>query len=117
MSRSRPASSGAQVRERCPRHPDGRVRLNGRDLGVVWCPPWRVDISAAVRPGENLLEIEVVNFWPNRLIGDAKLPPEKRLTKTNIRAFQADAPLMPSGLLGPVRIVEAKRRSASGQTH
>ncbi len=86
-------------------HELARVRLNGRDLGVVWCPPWRVDISAAGRPGENRLEIEVVNLWPNRLIGDARLPPEQRRTRTNIRAFKADSPLMPSGLLGPVTIV------------
>jgi len=51
----------------------------------------------------NVLEIVVVNCWPNRLIGDAALPPEKRLTRTNI-TFKKDAPLMPSGLLGPVMI-------------
>jgi hypothetical protein len=63
-----------------------------------------VDISAAVRAGENNLEISVVNLWPNRLIGDAALPPEKRFTETNIRKFVATTPLLPSGLLGPVTI-------------
>jgi len=87
-----------------------RVRINGRDLGVVWCPPWRIPVPAdALKESNNKLEIEVVNFWPNRLIGDAKLPPAERRTRTNIAKF--DQPkgdthyttLMPSGLLGPVR--------------
>ena len=80
------------------------VRLNGQNLGVVWCPPWRVEITAAVREKENMLELNVVNFWPNRLIGDAALPPEKRRTATNITKFTADSPLMESGLLGPVTL-------------
>ena len=53
-----------------------RVRLNGRDLGVVWCSPWSVDITDAVRAEGNRLEIEVANLWPNRLIGDQLLPPD-----------------------------------------
>ena len=65
-----------------------RVELNGRDLGVVWCPPWTVEIPAGLlKEKGNQLEIEVVNFWPNRLIGDGKLPMEQRRTKTNINAF------------------------------
>jgi hypothetical protein len=67
-----------------------RVKLNGRDLGVVWCPPWRVEIPAGLlKENNNQMEIEVVNFWPNRLIGDGKLPAEQRRTKTNITAFYA----------------------------
>ena len=81
------------------------VRLNGQRLGVVWSPPFRVNIAEAVRPTGNRLEIEVVNFWPNRLIGDDALPAEKRLTRTNIRKLTKDTPLMESGLLGPVRIL------------
>jgi hypothetical protein len=80
------------------------VRLNGKHLGVVWCAPWRVEITEAVRGRGNELEIDVVNLWPNRLIGDAGLPPEKQLTKTNVRTFKAGAPLLPSGLLGPVKL-------------
>ena len=80
-----------------------RVRLNGRDLGVVWTAPWRVDISGAVKEKGNELEIEVVNTWLNRLVGDAHLPPEKRLAKTNIQ-YGPNQPLMPSGLLGPVTV-------------
>ncbi|MRG48031.1 glycosyl transferase family 2 [Chitinophaga sp. SYP-B3965] len=79
------------------------VKLNGKSLGIVWTAPWRVEITSAVKTGTNLLEIEVVNLWPNRLIGDAALPPEKRLTNTNI-PFKSDAPLLSSGLLGPVTI-------------
>ncbi|MBM3888978.1 MAG: hypothetical protein FJ388_07600, partial [Verrucomicrobia bacterium] len=57
-----------------------RVRLNGRDLGIVWTAPWRVDITNTLKAGANELEIAVINLWPNRLIGDAAQPPEKRLT-------------------------------------
>jgi hypothetical protein len=46
-----------------------------------------------------------VNFWPNRLIGDAALPPERRLTTTNVTTYKKDSPLLPSGLLGPVRLM------------
>jgi len=86
-------------------HEEAVVKLNGQNLGVVWNKPARVDISGAVLTGENSLEITVVNLWPNRLIGDASLSPEKRFTETNIRKFVATTPLLPSGLLGPVRIV------------
>jgi hypothetical protein len=86
------------------------VRVNGKSCGIVWAPPFRVDITDAVRPGMNQLEVDVVNFWPNRLIGDAKLPAAQRRTRTNITKFEqakGDAnytTLMPSGLLGPVRL-------------
>jgi hypothetical protein len=82
-----------------------QVRLNGKDLGVVWTAPWQVEITDAVKPAGNLLEIDVVNLWPNRLIGDAALPPEKRLTTTNVTAYTKDSPLLPSGLLGPVTLL------------
>lgn len=81
------------------------VKVNGQSCGIAWTPPFAVDITSAVKPGENSLEIDVVNFWPNRIIGDQFLPPEKRLTKTNIRAFTKATPLMKSGLLGPVCIL------------
>ena len=85
-----------------------RVRLNGKDLGVVWCPPWRVEITDAVKPGGNTLEIEVVNLWPNRLAGDSDLPAEQRRTQTNFPAGQQQPPLS-SGLLGPVRVMAGNR--------
>ena len=84
-----------------------QVRLNGKDLGIVWTPPFRVDITDAVKPAGNVLEIEVVNFWPNRIIGDQSLPPDQRLTRTNIRKLTKDTALMESGLLGPVRVLRA----------
>jgi hypothetical protein len=80
------------------------VRLNGRELGVLWQKPFRVHATAAARAGTNHLEIDITNLWPNRLIGDAALPPEERLTRTNITKFHAGTPLLPSGLLGPVRV-------------
>jgi hypothetical protein len=82
------------------------VRLNGQNLGILWAPPFRVEMTGAVQAGTNRLEIEVVNFWPNRIIGDASLPPEKRLTRTNIRKLTKDTALMESGLLGPVQVLE-----------
>ena len=84
-----------------------RVRLNGPELGVVWTAPWRVEITAAVKPRDNHLEIDVVNLWPNRLIGDAAQPPERRFTKTNVPGIRPDWPLFSSGLLGPVRLTAA----------
>ena len=86
-------------------HNMARVRLNGRDLGVVWCAPWRVDVTSTARGKDNQLEIEVANLWPNRLIGDAALPPEERWTKSNVTTYRKESPLLPSGLLGPVRIL------------
>jgi hypothetical protein len=81
-----------------------QVRLNGKDLGVLWTKPFRAEITGPVRPTGNVLEIDVVNLWPNRLIGDATLPPEERLAKTNI-TYQKDSPLLDSGLLGRVNLL------------
>ncbi len=84
------------------------VRLNGKNLGIVWAPPFRVQITDAVKAAGNTLEVEVVNFWPNRIIGDQLQPADARLTKTNIRKLTRDATLMESGLLGPVRLLEQR---------
>jgi hypothetical protein len=76
--------------------------------------PWRVEVTAAVQPTSNRLEIDVINLWPNRLIGDAALPPEKRLTKTNVQKFYqppaggGEHKLLESGLLGPVTLQAAQ---------
>ncbi len=104
-----------------------RVKLNGEDIGVVWCAPWRINISNALQEGENVLEIEVANRWINRLLGDSQSP------DANVRTVQFDNGLMgglkyrtgrytfttkaamgsfnfkdplSSGLLGPVSIQE-----------
>jgi hypothetical protein len=87
-------------------HELAEVKVNGKSCGTVWCPPFRADVTDAVTPGENKLQIEVVNFWPNRVIGDASLPQEQRLTRTNIRKLTAATPLEPAGLLGPVQLFE-----------
>ena len=89
-------------------HEVAEVRLNGRSLGVVWAPPFRVEITDVVKAAGNRLEVEVVNFWPNRIIGDQFLAPEKRFTRTNIRRLTKETPLMVSGLLGPVRVMERR---------
>ena len=98
-------------------HDIARVKVNGIDCGIAWKQPYDVRIERAVKEGANLLEIEVVNCWQNRLIGDAALPPEERYTQTNVvleRASAAPMPryrgylstdtLEPSGLLGPLEL-------------
>jgi hypothetical protein len=81
------------------------VKVNGKSCGIVWCPPWQVDITPALRPGNNQLTVEVVNFWPNRIIGDSMLPANQRLTRTNIRKLTSQNPLEDAGLFGPVRLL------------
>ena len=77
------------------------VRLNGTLLGSLWCAPWRLEITEAVTAGENTLEVTVANLWHNRMVGDATLPAEQRLTRSNATRNPGD-PLLASGLLGPV---------------
>ena len=111
------------------------VRLNGRQIGTVWCAPWRLDITDALKPGENQLEIRVANLWPNRLIGDEKLPPDAaygpkgnllripawlrnanplrpplRRTFATWKHYTAHSRLLPSGLLGPVRLLSSAQQ-------
>jgi hypothetical protein len=85
------------------------VRLNGRELGTLWLAPWRVDITGVIRAGENTLEIEVVNVWNNRLVGDAALPAGQRQTFLLAPTVKQNAPLLPAGLLGPVTVQHAVR--------
>ena len=70
---------------------------------MAWTAPWRVELTSGIRRGTHQLESDVVNLWPNRLLGDKALPPEKRFTRTNI-PLPADARLLSSGLLGPVTL-------------
>jgi hypothetical protein len=105
-----------------------RLKLNGKDLGLLWKPPYQADITEAVKSGENTLEIRVVNLSINRMIGDEQLPedskrnengtlkewppwllegkpsPTGRFTFTSWRMWKKDSPLQESGLLGPVTI-------------
>jgi hypothetical protein len=89
-------------------HEVASVRLNGRDLGVLWTKPARVDINDALKAAWNALEVTVVNLWPNRLIGDEALPKELRVTETNMHKFGSASPLLPSGLIGPVTVLSVR---------
>jgi hypothetical protein len=80
------------------------VRINGTTVRTLWRPPFRVDITDAIRRGSNRVEIDVTNLWVNRLIGDAQ-PGAQPHTFTTGPTYSAQAPLRPSGLLGPVRVL------------
>jgi hypothetical protein len=87
------------------------IYLNGENMGILWKPPYQKDITWAAKEGENTLTLEVANTWSNRLTGDGLLPEGERYTKTNItgpdlqkNTLWKDAPLLESGLLGPVAI-------------
>lgn len=84
------------------------VRVNGKELATLWMPPYRLDITAAVKPGANMLEVDVVNTWNNRLVGDAALPVEQRLTSITAATVTKDTPLTPAGLVGPVHLRDVK---------
>ncbi len=80
------------------------VRVNGKMLGTLWHAPYQIDIRPALVPGNNSLDIRVANLWVNRLIGDAQKDAVKIAT-TSQPTYRADAPLRPSGLIGPVRLL------------
>lgn len=84
------------------------VFVNGKSAGTVWKAPYHLDISGVAKPGKNALEIRVANLWVNRLIGDAQ-PGAKPITFTTLKTYRADAPLRPSGLLGPVSLSVEQR--------
>ena len=110
-----------------------RVKVNGKDFGLLWKPPFLLDVTDAVSAGENRLEVGVTNLWPNRMIGDEQLPedslrnpdgtlkrwpdwlrqgkpsPTGRQTFTTWRLWKKSDPLLKSGLLGPVRLVPTER--------
>ena len=85
------------------------IRMNGTDLDILWTPPCLVLMGDVLKPTGNQLEIEVVNSWRNRLIGDRDKPAAQRLTQTNV-TIKPDWQLQTSGLLGPVRLVVASDR-------
>jgi hypothetical protein len=84
------------------------VRVNGRDLGTLWFAPWRVDITDAVQAGTNVLEVDIVNVWNNRLVGDLSRPQEQRYTFILAPTVKQSAPLLRAGLLGPVRLLRSQ---------
>ncbi|MCU0961478.1 MAG: LamG domain-containing protein, partial [Pirellulaceae bacterium] len=83
------------------------VRVNSQPLGTLWCAPYRVEITRAVRAGDNQLDVDVINAWNNRLVGDLTLPVDQRRTSLALPVLSATTPLMPAGLLGPVQIEAA----------
>lgn len=83
------------------------VTVNGKPVGgVLWKPPFQVDVAPMLHAGSNHVTIKVTNLWPNRMIGDLQPGVTKRYTFTDFHAFRPDSPLLESGLLGPVRILE-----------
>ncbi len=121
------------------------VKLNGKDMGVLWYPPYTLDVTGVIKPGENTLEISVTNNWANRLIGDEQEPadfewgsdrginghamkaypawfiknqprPSKgRKTFSIWYYYRKDSPLLPAGLAGPVRLLSADQKILSGK--
>ncbi len=85
-----------------------KVKVNGQYAGGVWTYPYRVDITPLLQAGKNTLEVEVVSTWRNRLIGDAALAPDQRVTSVNFDIVTPGEPLQSSGLLGPVKIIAEK---------
>jgi hypothetical protein len=83
------------------------VSVNAQPLGILWKAPFRVDVTSALKAGANTLEIRVTNLWVNRLIGDQQ-PGATKYTYTAVEFYRADSPLLPSGLIGPVRIVRSE---------
>jgi hypothetical protein len=86
-----------------------QVKVNGKNAGGLWTAPWEIDITKFVSSVNNTLEIEVVNLWVNRMIGDSKLPADQRPTWLANNFFTPNDPLQPSGLLGPVLITRKKQ--------
>jgi hypothetical protein len=82
-----------------------QVSVNGMSLGIVWKPPFRVDATGAMKVGANAVVLKVTNLWVDRLIGDQQPNVAKKYTYTAQQFYRANSPLLPSGLLGPVRIV------------
>jgi hypothetical protein len=85
-----------------------QIKINGKAAGALWTAPWKIDITDLVSERSNSVEVEVVNLWVNRMIGDSKLPEGKRPTWLANNYFTPNDPLQPSGLLGPVTIKRVK---------
>lgn len=81
------------------------VKVNGRDAGVLWKQPYRIDVGPLLKAGENELEIAVTNLWNNRIVGDLRKDSNGTFARTNLKSkFRAGSPLLPSGLIGPVKL-------------
>jgi hypothetical protein len=85
------------------------VTVNGKALGIIWHAPYRIDVTTALKPGANQITVKVTNSWVNRLIGDQQPNVVTKYTFTDVKPYKADSPLVPSGLLGPVRLYSETR--------
>jgi len=84
------------------------VTVNGKSLGEVWHAPYRVDVTKALKTGANEVEIKVQNAWVNRIIGDQQ-PGATKYTMEDVKPYKANSPLLPSGLIGPVKLIAASQ--------
>ncbi len=95
------------------------VTVNGKSLGVAWHTPYRVDVTGVLKPGANEVSFKVINAWVNRLIGDQQPGVTNPITFADVKPYRANSPLLPSGLLGPVKVIsistEGGARTASGR--
>jgi hypothetical protein len=81
------------------------VKVNGKDAGVLWKQPYRIDVGPLLKAGKNQLEIAVTNLWNNRIVGDLRPDSNGTFTRTNLKSkFRPESPLLPSGLIGPVTL-------------
>ncbi len=87
-----------------------QVKVNGNDCGIVWTPPYKANITPFLKQGINEIEVQVINTWNNRIIGDLRNPDIKNYTQTNVKyKFNANNPLLKSGLIGKVEICFCKK--------
>ena len=82
-----------------------KVRVNGQYAGGVWTTPYQVNVTQLLKEGVNELEVEVVNCWRNRMIGELSMPEEERFTFHSASNVKPDSPMQSSGLIGPVQLV------------
>ena len=82
-----------------------KVRVNGKEAGGVWTTPYQVNVTDLLKEGENTLEVEVVNCWRNRLVGECSMPKTERFTFHTAADVNADSEMQSSGLLGPVQVL------------
>jgi hypothetical protein len=81
------------------------VSVNGKYQGILWKGPFRIDVTPALVPGRNQIVVQVTNLWVNRMIGDQQPWALKKYAFADFTPYKADSPLLPSGLLGPVRLL------------
>jgi hypothetical protein len=86
--------------------------MNGKSLRIIWKRPYRVDVTSALKPGSNELKVIVTNGWANRIVGDRQPNVTKTYTFTSPKFYNPKSQLWPSGLLGPVQIIQSSTVSS-----